>query len=453
MLMRAKSSRRFFGTRTLRRGDSGDDVLRLQEKLHSYGYEIGEIDGEYGYVTEDAVLSFQRDHRLRADGIVGPQTAYALEAAVPPLRRFHVVRWGERITDIAEMYGVSMSALRWMNGLRVGSAIRPGRRLLVWRTYVTVAPHPQANPGVVERDLRSRIQSISGLVVPPLVCEMNGAIADVQSSEYSDMARRVGWDLFATVCGRERSLGDIVTRRRSRQRLAQELRKVSLQEGWRAFILDMGAIPLGAGPRIEMACEEMRHVLPTAAIAITLPPLYQGWRAIATGLDPVKLSRRVDRILIGLHRWEHLIHPDGEPVGFQHVERWIAQAVREIPSWKVWLGIPTGGCRVRVSARSVAVEEVSYRQAVTEGFSRGVRPMRDESGFLRIRGGDTSEPSYVLQGRDALDRLLHLALKYRLSGIYLHPIGNEDRRLWDVLSHRVSTSPPELDALPPSKDS
>ena len=40
--------------RKLRRGDEGDDVRWLQSKLASFGYEVGEIDGRFGYLTEDA---------------------------------------------------------------------------------------------------------------------------------------------------------------------------------------------------------------------------------------------------------------------------------------------------------------------------------------------------------------------------------------------------------------
>ncbi len=452
MLMPPKFGRLSIGIRTLRRGDSGSDVLRLQERLQARGYDVGELDGEFGYVTEDALISFQRDYRLRADGVLGPKTAFALEAVLPPQRQFHVVQWGERLSDIADRYGISVSALRWMNGLRAPAGVRQGRRLLVWRSYVVIAPHPQANPSVVERDLRSRTHLVSAVATPPFACQSDGTLSDFEGDEYVEMARRFGWDVYLNVKGGDRPLGDIVIRRRSRQRLAKELAALSDQARGRAVLIDVGPIPLGAGPRIERLCDEVKRLLPKATLALTLPPLDQGWRAMATGLEPTKLGRKADRILIALHRWEHLVRPNGEPLSFERLERWIAQAVREIPPWKVWMGIPTGGCRIRQQGRSAIIEEVSYRQAVSEGFGMGVRPRRETEGFSRM-AGDESQPTYLLQGRDALERFMRIALRYRLAGVYLDPIGNEDRRLWDVLAHRLATLRPQLASISPAKES
>lgn len=56
------------GRPTLRRGDSGNLVTQLQQKLG-----VG-ADGIFGGKTEAAVRVFQRDHGLVPDGIVGPKT-------------------------------------------------------------------------------------------------------------------------------------------------------------------------------------------------------------------------------------------------------------------------------------------------------------------------------------------------------------------------------------------
>lgn len=65
----------------VRRGDRGDAVRRLQEDLTVAGYDTGGPDGIFGPATERAVRSFQEDHRLVRDGIVGPKTAEVLAAA------------------------------------------------------------------------------------------------------------------------------------------------------------------------------------------------------------------------------------------------------------------------------------------------------------------------------------------------------------------------------------
>jgi peptidoglycan hydrolase-like protein with peptidoglycan-binding domain len=62
----------------VRSGDSGTEVREVQAALVDLGYDLGEIDGVFGPVTEDAVLQFQRSRNLITDGIVGSQTLAAL---------------------------------------------------------------------------------------------------------------------------------------------------------------------------------------------------------------------------------------------------------------------------------------------------------------------------------------------------------------------------------------
>ncbi|MGL5194982.1 MAG: peptidoglycan-binding domain-containing protein, partial [Chroococcales cyanobacterium] len=59
---------------TLRRGSQGSAVVALQENLRNLGYYTGPISGYYGQLTEEAVIALQRDRRIPADGIAGPQT-------------------------------------------------------------------------------------------------------------------------------------------------------------------------------------------------------------------------------------------------------------------------------------------------------------------------------------------------------------------------------------------
>lgn len=71
----------------LRRGDRGAFVHDLQMQLVMLGYTLGKQDGEFGARTLAAVVAFQADKGLTADGIVGDRTWGALAAARPrPLR-------------------------------------------------------------------------------------------------------------------------------------------------------------------------------------------------------------------------------------------------------------------------------------------------------------------------------------------------------------------------------
>jgi len=58
-----------------RRGDSGDAVRDIQDRLAALGLGIpGDHPGEFGEATENAVRSFQEARRIAADGMVGRET-------------------------------------------------------------------------------------------------------------------------------------------------------------------------------------------------------------------------------------------------------------------------------------------------------------------------------------------------------------------------------------------
>lgn len=61
-----------------KQGSRGDEVTAIQTKLSEQGYYMGKIDGIFGSGTKNAVISFQKDNGLTADGIAGTKTLSAL---------------------------------------------------------------------------------------------------------------------------------------------------------------------------------------------------------------------------------------------------------------------------------------------------------------------------------------------------------------------------------------
>ena len=71
----------------LREGDAGEYVFDLQERLYDLGYYNGRIDGRFGAGTTTAVLLFQQNNSLTADGIAGGATQtrlYSNSAKINP---------------------------------------------------------------------------------------------------------------------------------------------------------------------------------------------------------------------------------------------------------------------------------------------------------------------------------------------------------------------------------
>ena len=59
-------------------GSTGQEVSDIQSVLKQKGYYTGAIDGIYGTATRNAVIAFQKDNGLSADGVVGSKTLTAL---------------------------------------------------------------------------------------------------------------------------------------------------------------------------------------------------------------------------------------------------------------------------------------------------------------------------------------------------------------------------------------
>ena len=91
----------------LRRGDSGADVKKLQENLIQLGYSVGSYgaDGDFGNATLQAVIQFQKDQGIDADGEVGPITKQAMLTALNRVSEPQVYRIRKAWNDASSQKG------------------------------------------------------------------------------------------------------------------------------------------------------------------------------------------------------------------------------------------------------------------------------------------------------------------------------------------------------------
>ena len=65
----------------LRSGSIGPEVVTLQTKLKELGFYTGELDGQFGSGTKTALVLFQEQHQLTADGMAGMETMNLINSA------------------------------------------------------------------------------------------------------------------------------------------------------------------------------------------------------------------------------------------------------------------------------------------------------------------------------------------------------------------------------------
>lgn len=62
-------------------GTRGENVLSVQRRLRELGYYTGPLDGVFGTQTYEAILAYQQENGLTADGIAGADTLASLGIA------------------------------------------------------------------------------------------------------------------------------------------------------------------------------------------------------------------------------------------------------------------------------------------------------------------------------------------------------------------------------------
>ncbi|MBK4731670.1 peptidoglycan-binding protein [Oxynema sp. CENA135] len=97
----------------LRVGDRGVEVSALQQQLQQLGYFAGPVTGAFDYDTETAVIRFQQNNNLRADGLVGsntraalasqPQPAPTSQGFVPRANTSGEIRYGDRGSQVRSL--------------------------------------------------------------------------------------------------------------------------------------------------------------------------------------------------------------------------------------------------------------------------------------------------------------------------------------------------------------
>lgn len=66
-------------------GSMGETVRQMQEDLAALGYYHGDITGNFGSLTESAVLAFQKANGLAPDGIAGAKTQQMIRSEAETL--------------------------------------------------------------------------------------------------------------------------------------------------------------------------------------------------------------------------------------------------------------------------------------------------------------------------------------------------------------------------------
>jgi|LSQX01.3.fsa_nt_gb hypothetical protein len=129
--------------------DSGPKVQELQLALRKLGFSPGPIDGKFGFLTEEALLAFQRTYGLKQDGIAGQKVWELLAQRELPLLQFPLeLTKDQSIEGIEAKYQLAAGSLRAVN--RVGRKY-PGGRIYIPQRKVLALWDPKLEPNAKAR--------------------------------------------------------------------------------------------------------------------------------------------------------------------------------------------------------------------------------------------------------------------------------------------------------------
>ncbi|WP_017316720.1 peptidoglycan-binding domain-containing protein [Mastigocladopsis repens] len=158
----------------LERGDEGEDVKVLQERLRVAGFYTGNSTGIYGPITEDAVKRFQEAYNLAPDGIVGPAT----QAKLPD----RGLGYGEDAPSKARTSGDRLGL-----GDR-GESVRVLQEQLIKAGYLEGEPNGYFGPytaDAVRRFQEDNYLAASGIAGPTTRAKLHSLVNPAARSDFS----------------------------------------------------------------------------------------------------------------------------------------------------------------------------------------------------------------------------------------------------------------------------
>lgn len=132
-------------TEDLKKGMSGDDILKIQTALKNLGFDLGKfgekadgLDGKLGSATENAIKDFQKLNGLKVTGIIDDKTLAALDKASTKMQTIEG-DYQSLIDNIREKGGQELLHESLLNGIKglLGVIKTVGE---AWRNTFSITP-------------------------------------------------------------------------------------------------------------------------------------------------------------------------------------------------------------------------------------------------------------------------------------------------------------------------
>jgi len=132
----------------IKKGASGDSVVKIQKRLSELGYLTSSVDGSFGSGTEQAVINFQTANSLNPNGIVNENTYIKM------------------FSSEAKSYVAPTSAAAAQQGSD-NAATRSSQGSMVWVTKTGKRYHSKSNCGSTKNAWQVPLAEAEGMGLTP----------------------------------------------------------------------------------------------------------------------------------------------------------------------------------------------------------------------------------------------------------------------------------------------
>ncbi len=434
---------------TLRRGARGPEVLELQRLLVNWGYNPGPMDGIFGTKTEQAVLRFQRDRGLTADGIVGPITWRALQNQPQPDYQWYTIQAGDTFYKIALRFQISLSSLLAANPGVDPNRLNIGQRIRI--PLLSPGPEPSLTRSVcgwipywVQSQAFQSLQSHAELFrsISPFWYQLSasGDIVNFPGAEDSSLlsfARARGISVVPLITNTFDSqlisavLNDPVIRQRHIQVImntVSQMNYAGIDINYENLFVSDREVFVVFLQELKTALSSLNKLLVVTVHAKTDPTgIWSG----AEAHDYVGIGQSADIVRIMGYDYNWQGGTPGSIAPSDWVDAVLAYAVSVIPRNKIELGVPTYGYDWPRGQRATGV---TYSEAVSTANLHNVPIITNAQlgpHFTYSVNSLIHEVWFV----DALSfsTLLDLVNKHNIRGICMWYLSAEDPAIYDAI--------------------
>lgn len=485
-----------YGSRRLYTGSFGGDVVELQRRLATLGYDPGVPDGIFGARTREAIIKFQRAYGLVPDGQAGKWTFRAVDRAFTWKNGSSVtVVSGDSLWKIAQRTATTVEQISWLNQLQ-DTMLYPGQVLRVPGTAGDVAtpvsppvvslpptlptpapaPAPAPAPGTAiqpvtdlapapgytvlgyyaedwQGDTRSltSLQTADGkvnLVVNfQLLVDSQGNLTTRDYTALMAEAQAKGLKVQGLVHNYVGNRFDaslataVLSDPAIRTKLEDNLVAVAREKALSGINIDIENVPPDQRANYTTFVQELSGKLHAQQLTLSLSVPAKTVESTTSpwsgAFDYKALGQYADKV-VPMAYDEHTIGYSAGPVAsVGWVDRVAAYTVSQVPKEKVLLGIPAYGYDWKTGTTSGTGLSAPGAVSLAQQYS------------APIQWDDVAKVPYFSYTKEGVDHTvyfenarslapkLEIVKKYGLDGIAIWRLGTEDPGIWSVIAENL----------------